>query len=110
MRGVDPVLTQESARLDLQWVAFDPVDLEFWVKDCDWSGTYKAQVRAAPSRKSHLLDELTVVATYSAPDTKFTLKLADSSSIPNGGYWDLQEAGGPTRLGGRVIVSADVTT
>lgn len=106
---MDPVLSQETQRLDLKWVAFDPVDLEFWVADVDWHGVYTAQVRAEPHRHAKLLAELTVTATYTAPDTHFSLTLADSSKVPSGGYWDLQEEGGPTRLAGRVIVTADVT-
>lgn len=104
-----PTLDVTAEQLDLKWTAFDPVALVFYVTETDWSGDYKAEVRAQPHRHAPLLDELTVVATYEAPDTRFELTLADSSKIPSGGYWDLQEVGGPTRLTGRVIVVADVT-
>lgn len=105
-----PTLGQDAEQLDLKWTAFDPVALVFYVVDTNWAGTYKAEVRDQPHRHGRLLDELDVVATYVAPDTEFVLTLADSSKIPSGGYWDLQEVNGPTRLGGRVIVVADVTT
>lgn len=105
-----PTLSQEAQSLHLKWVAFDPVDLTFTVLDVDWSGAYTAQVRDAPNRDGRLLASLIVTATYVAPDTRFRLVLADSSPVPNGGYWDLQAAAGPTRLAGRVFVVQDVTT
>lgn len=107
---MNPVLGQTSRRCDLAWVAFDPVNLVFTVLAADWSGTYKAEVRDGPHRHANLLDELTVTAVYVAPDTNFTLTLADSSKIPSGGWWDMQQDNGLTRLSGRVIVTADVSS
>lgn len=104
-----PTLSQEAENLNLKWRAFDPVDLVFIVLDVDWSGAYTAEVRDAPNRDGRLLASLVVTATYIAPDTRFRLVLADSSPVPNGGYWDLQATAGPTRLAGRVIVVQDVT-
>lgn len=104
-----PELSQDAEELDLKWRSHDVVNMTFTVADVDWAGTYKAQVRDRPSRKGALLAELNVTATLVDGDTLFTLALADSSTVPNGGFWDLQQVGGPTRLAGRVIVVQDVT-
>lgn len=103
------VVSQDATELDLAWVEGDPLSLAFTVTDVDWSGTYTAQVRATPA--SAVLLALTVTATYSAPDTAFTLTAtAVANTVPAGRFvWDLQQTGGVTRLAGEVRVRAEVT-
>lgn len=105
-----PLLTQEAECLDLGWTAFDPVELSFVVVGADWSGDYTAQIRKRRTRDSQLLAELDVVAVYAAPDTTFTFTLTDSSTARfPGGFWDMQQTDGRTRLRGRVLISRDIT-
>lgn len=104
------ILSQVAQSLDLQWTANDPVSLSFVVQGADWSGTYLAQVRLGPDRSSGLLATLSVSAVYAAPNTTFVLTLANSSGVPlSGGFWDLQQVGGVTRLAGKVFVVKDVS-
>jgi hypothetical protein len=105
-------LTQDAGELNLEWVEGDPISVAIVVQAVDWSGTYTAQIRAVPGLTQPLVGTLTVVATYSAPDTTFllTMSAANSALILAGAYvWDLQQATGPTRLRGRVTVKGQVT-
>lgn len=104
-----PTLSQEAEELNLQWVANDPVDVSMVALDVDWSGTYKAEVRDQPNTRGRLLAALDVTATLVDTDTHFRFVLADSSTVPNGGFWDCQQDDGPTRFAGRVIVVQSVT-
>lgn len=106
-----PEISQDAQELNLRWRAHDPVDLSWKVKNADWSGTYRAEVRNAPNRAGQLLGTFVVTATYDAPSamTQFRLQMADSSQVKGDAWWDLQQASGPTRLAGRVFVVPDVT-
>ena len=110
--GSNSTISQGSAVLNLEWVEGDFVSLAFTVAGVDWSGTYAAQVRTARSVTATLMGTLTVVAAYDGTNTNFTLTMsqANSALIPSGTYyWDLQQVGGVTRLGGVVKVDLQVT-
>lgn len=105
-------VSQAAEPVDLEWVEGDPISLAFTVTGLDWSGTYTAQVRAAAGSAYPVLLSLTVAASYSAPDTSFTLSATAlaSAGVPAGRYvWDLQQTSGVTRLGGVVHVRGQVT-
>lgn len=105
-------LSQDAAVLNLEWISGDPISLAITVQAANWSGTYRAQIRAQAAATATLLGELTVVATFSAPDTAITMTMTAvlSALIPPGAYyWDLQQTGGPTRLRGTVSVRGEVT-
>jgi hypothetical protein len=104
-------ISQDAEVVDLAWVEGDPLSLAFTVAAVDWSGTYTAKVKQYASDTAALLT-LTVTATYSAPDTAFTMTAtAAANTVPAGGFvWDLQQTGGVTRLRGKVRVEAQVTT
>jgi hypothetical protein len=105
-------VSQDAEKLDLVWVASDPVSLAFTVEDVDWSGTYTAQIRAERSATSTLIGTLTVTATFNTPDTDFTMTMtAVNSALIAAGtyYWDLQQTSGVTRLAGKVSVQPHVT-
>ena len=104
------MISQDAAVLGLEWVEGDPLSLAFSVEDVDWSGSYTAQVRGRASDDAVLLT-LTVVATYSAPNTGFVLSAtAVANTVTPGTHvWDLQLTGGVTRLRGSVVVRAQVT-
>lgn len=104
-----PTLSQDAQDLNLKWRAYDAVDLSFKVLAADLSGPYAAEVRDSPNRSGKLLATLTVVATLVGSDTLFRLTLADSSKVRSNAFWDLQQDGGRTILGGQVIVVEDVT-
>jgi hypothetical protein len=91
-------VSQDAEKLDLVWVASDPVSLAFTVEDVDWSGTYTAQIRAERSATSTLIGTLTVTQVNSALIAAGTY------------YWDLQQTSGVTRLAGKVSVQPHVTT
>ena len=102
-------ISQDAEVVHLAWVEGDPLALAFTVEGVDWSGDYTAQVRATTS--SDLLLELTVTATYNAPDTDFMMTApAASNTVPGGQHpWDLQETDGVTRLSGVAKVRPQVT-
>lgn len=104
-------ISQDAEPVNLVWVAGDPISLAFTVAAVDWSGAYTAQVRAQPSSTSAVLLTLTVVATFTTPDTAFTMTAtAAANTVADGRYvWDLQQTGGVTRLRGGVTVVAQVT-
>lgn len=106
-------LSQTPEPLDLNWTFGDPIDLQFDVLSVDWSGAYTAMVRHGRGREAPLLLTLTVVATYTNPNTHFRLTATAlaSADVPAGGtyWWDLQQTGGRTRLAGRVFVDPDIT-
>lgn len=104
-------ISQAAEWLDVEWNLDDPVSLQFTVADVDWTGTYVAQIRASQDNDAELLATFVVTATLVGADTAFTLTLADSTTVPrSGGHWSLKEVGGVTRLIGRVIVLASVST
>lgn len=110
--GSSTTISQSSATLNLEWVEADPVSLAFAVAGVNWAGTYTAQVRSARSATATLMGTLTVTATFDGTNTNFTLSMsqANSALIPSGTYyWDLQQVGGVTRLGGVVKVDLQVT-
>lgn len=105
-------ISQDADIVDLVWVEGDPISLAFTVADVDWSGSYTAQVRASTDADAPLLFSLTVTATYSAPDTAFTLTAtaAAAAACTAGRYvWDMQQVNGVTRLRGVVRVEPQVT-
>lgn len=105
-------ISQDADIVDLVWVEGDPISLAFTVADVNWSGSYTAQVRASTDPDATLLLSLTVTATYSAPDTAFTLaaNAAASAAVTAGRYvWDMQQVNGVTRLRGVVRVEPQVT-
>lgn len=105
-------ISQDADIVDLVWVEGDPISLAFTVADVDWSGSYSAQVRASTDADAPLLFSLTVAATYSAPDTAFTLTAtaAAAAACTAGRYvWDMQQVNGVTRLRGVVRVEPQVT-
>lgn len=106
-------LSQEAEDLNLKWHEGDPVSLAFTVKGVDWSGDYKAEIRAQKNLVSPVVKELAVTAVLQGVDTAFTLAMsaADSAAIVAGRpwYWDLQQVGGVTRLQGQVLIDAQVT-
>jgi len=111
---VTALISQDAVEVDLEWVAADPISLSFIVKDVDWSGTYKAEIRRRQNPTAELLGTLTVTATYTVGvGTLFVLSMSavDSEDVPAGSWaWDLQEVGGVTRLRGTVHVVQQVTT
>ena len=114
-------LTQEPGVLNLAWRVGDAVNLEFFVLNTDWTGSYVAHIRKRPADTA-LLGTLTVTTTlvnvslvpplYDG-DTKFSLTMTDTDSrlLGSGEFvWDLQDVNGDiTRLTGDVVVSKDVT-
>lgn len=106
-------LTQEPGILNLAWRVGDAVNLEFFVLNTDWTGTYAAQIRKRAT-DTVVLAELTVTTTIvNTTDTKFSLTMSDvdSRALGSGDFvWDLQDVNGDiTRLTGQVSVSKDVT-
>jgi hypothetical protein len=116
-----PTLTQEPGVLNLAWRVGDAVNLEFFVQETDWTGTYLAQIRKTATATTVLgvltvatsLVNVSVVPPIYAGDTKFTLTMTDvdSRALGSGTFvWDLQDVNGDiTRLTGEVTVSKDVT-
>jgi hypothetical protein len=112
-----PELSQDAAALNLRWRANDAVSLSWRVRNVDWTGTYRAEVRDKPSRAGALLGTFVVVTAFDATPTPeaplgkttFTITMADASDVKGDAWWDLQEDGGRTKLAGRVFVTPDVT-
>lgn len=104
------LLDASADELDLKLTEGDPISFAFTVADVDWSGTYLSQIRASPDAASPLVT-LTVTATYSAPDTAFTLTATAAANVLTapGAVWDMQLVGGATRLRGRVFVVPQVS-
>lgn len=105
------VLSQDAEELDLVWIEQDPVALAFAVAE-DWSGVYTVQIRTRRSPTAPLVGVLAVAAVLADGVTTFTLTMSEEASalvLAGSYYWDLQQTGGVTRLGGRVIVKGQVT-
>ena len=106
-------LTQEPGVLNLAWRVGDAVNLEFFVLNTDWTGSYVAQIRKRATDTA-VLGTLTVTTSIvNVVDTKFSLTMSDTDSRALGFgefVWDLQDVNGDiTRLTGDVVVSKDVT-
>lgn len=108
-----PTLSQEAKPLDLQWNQGDAsFDQSLVVRGEDWTGTYKAEIRAGPNTTFRLLATLNVTATHSGAadsDTTIRFQLADTTLVPHGGWYDCRQVGVRTRFAGRVIVKQGVT-
>lgn len=105
-------ISQDAGVVHIEWIRGDPISLAFTVENVNWSGAYTAQVRRSQDPTSDLLGTLTVVATFSSPNTGFVLSMSAANSllIPAGVWaWDLQATGSVTRLRGRAIVVEQVT-
>lgn len=101
--------------LDIIWSQGDPIIASFTVPDVVglWGTSFQAQIREKASPAAPLLGTIVVAAEEQGADLAFTFNMAaaDSAAIPAGWYfWDMQEVGGVTRLGGRARAKATVTT
>lgn len=98
-------VSQDALNLGLKWYPNDTVDLQFYVKDVNWAGTYTAKLRKYQDPTSEELATFTITATYSNPDTLFRVQL--STNIGEGEYWwSCTSSADLTRFAGPVIVSA----
>lgn len=97
-------VTQEATELNLTWSEGDDVSLSVIVEDADWSGTYTGVVRDKADPSSTQMLVLTVSASYSAPDTTFTISNTNTSDVPAGTYYWSAKTSTITRFFGTVIV------
>lgn len=100
-------VSQAATALGLKWYPSDPVNMTWYVKGVDWSGTYTAKLRKYEDPASTELGTFTVTATYSAPNTWTVFTITMATAIPQGEYWwSCKETTGVTRFSGPVIVDA----
>jgi hypothetical protein len=100
----------DPMKLTLTWTAGDPVQFSFIVKDVDWSGTYRLQVRNTFLPAGEIVRELAVESIAIGADTRLDFYGPEIPGEKPGRYvWDLQEYGGVTRLGGTARIRGEVT-
>lgn len=106
------VIAQPVGEVDLHVFQGSPWDLALVVEGTDWSGTYTCDVRVGRAETATLVAEPTVVASFSSPDTTFTITLseADADEVEPGAYfYDIRKSTGEVRFSGRVKVKETVT-
>jgi hypothetical protein len=101
---LSPTVSQAPVRLALEWFEGDEVNLAWVVADNDWSGDYTAAVELAQGGTV----QLELIATYSDPDTAFTVTLPPelSADIPAGAHRWTATTGTLHRFAGAVTVIA----
>lgn len=100
-------VSQAATNLGLKWYPGDPVNLSWYVKGADWSGTYTAKLRQYEDPASAEIATFTVTATYSAGTQQTTFTVTLATAVDEGDYWwSCKQTGGVTRFSGPVFVHA----
>lgn len=100
-------ISQGAVPLGLKWYPSDTVNLQFYVKNYNWAGTYTAKLRQYEDPASTELATFTVTATYDTPNTRTLFVVTLATAITQGEYWwSCKQSTGLTRFSGPVIVSA----
>lgn len=100
-------VSQAAESVGLKWYPGDTVDLQFYVKGVDWSGTYVAKLREYEEPDAPELATFTVTATYDAGNTRTLFRIQLATAIEQGCYWwSCKHSSGITRFSGAVIVNA----
>lgn len=100
-------VSQAATTLGLKWYPNDTVDLQFYVKGVNWSGSYTAKLRQYQDPTSTELATFTVTATYENGNNQTLFRIQLSTNIAEGEYWwACTSSADLTRFSGPVIVSA----